>query len=245
MPPPSVSPPTPVVEMIPQGTASPCGWVAASTSAHVQPPPTRTVLRVRIDRDVGEQREIGQDAVVDAAEATSVVAASACGQRQVVRSREGDRGCDVLRARAARDHGGSFVDHRVEKDPGFVVARVVGPDQLALERRSELTPCRNRSRFIPAHHVPPLGTTPVLTFGPTGESRTGRDGVPMRIGGERSGSFAGDRGYARPVGSLPVPAGGSRRHHRRPALATRVVAYLPRAASKRSRLAAGQSDGTS
>src|SRR5207248_7970304 len=43
IPPPCVSPPTPVVEMIPHGTASPYGLVAASTSPQVQPPPTRTV----------------------------------------------------------------------------------------------------------------------------------------------------------------------------------------------------------
>ena len=42
-PPPSVRPPTPVVEMIPLGVASPCSPVARSTSPQVQPPPTRTV----------------------------------------------------------------------------------------------------------------------------------------------------------------------------------------------------------
>ena len=43
MPPPSVSPPTPVVPMMPQGTAPPASCVAASTSFQTQPPPTRTV----------------------------------------------------------------------------------------------------------------------------------------------------------------------------------------------------------
>src|SRR5204862_6430928 len=43
IPPPSVSPPTPVVEMIPHGTASPYGLLAASTSPQMQPPPARTV----------------------------------------------------------------------------------------------------------------------------------------------------------------------------------------------------------
>ena len=42
-PPPRVSPPTPVVEMIPAGTASPNWWVAASSLPGVQPPPARTV----------------------------------------------------------------------------------------------------------------------------------------------------------------------------------------------------------
>ena len=43
MPPPSVSPPTPVLPMMPDGTASPNACVAWSTSLHLQPPPTRTV----------------------------------------------------------------------------------------------------------------------------------------------------------------------------------------------------------
>jgi hypothetical protein len=38
-----VSPPTPVCEIWPAGTASPCSWVAASSSASSAPPPTRTV----------------------------------------------------------------------------------------------------------------------------------------------------------------------------------------------------------
>ncbi len=42
-PPPSVRPPTPVVEMIPLGVARPCSLVAASTSPQVQPPPTLAV----------------------------------------------------------------------------------------------------------------------------------------------------------------------------------------------------------
>ena len=44
MPPPRVRPPTPVVEMIPEGTASPNAWVAWSTSPQVLPAPTQTVL---------------------------------------------------------------------------------------------------------------------------------------------------------------------------------------------------------
>src|SRR5438874_7831876 len=43
MPPPNVSPPTPVVEMKPLGVASPKACVAWSTSPQVQPPSTRAV----------------------------------------------------------------------------------------------------------------------------------------------------------------------------------------------------------
>jgi hypothetical protein len=45
MPPPSVSPPTPVCEIWPAGTARPCSCVAASTSPSRAPPPTRTMRR--------------------------------------------------------------------------------------------------------------------------------------------------------------------------------------------------------
>ncbi len=39
-PPPSVRPPTPVVEIRPPVVATPCAWVAPSTAPHVAPPPT-------------------------------------------------------------------------------------------------------------------------------------------------------------------------------------------------------------
>ena len=44
MPPPSVRPPTPVVEMMPPVVASPNGYVAALKSPHVAPPSARAVL---------------------------------------------------------------------------------------------------------------------------------------------------------------------------------------------------------
>ena len=84
MPPPSVSPPTPVVEMTPHGTASPWGCVAVSTSPQVAPPPTRTVRVSGIDRHRVEQREIRDDTVVDAPEAAAVVTAAPDRKRQVV-----------------------------------------------------------------------------------------------------------------------------------------------------------------
>ena len=56
-----------------------------------------------IDGDRLQQREIADDAVVDAAEAAAVVAAAADRERQVVLARERDRRRDVLGARAPRD----------------------------------------------------------------------------------------------------------------------------------------------
>jgi hypothetical protein len=46
IPPPSVRPPTPVVEISPPVVARACAWVAASTSAHVAPPCARATRRV-------------------------------------------------------------------------------------------------------------------------------------------------------------------------------------------------------
>ena len=77
MPPPRVKPPTPVVEMIPDGTASPNACVAWSTSPQVQPPPTRTVLRRRIHMDVPDQGEVDDQAIVTDAQSAGVVAAAA------------------------------------------------------------------------------------------------------------------------------------------------------------------------
>ncbi len=45
MPPPRASPATPVSDMMPAGTISPCGAVAASTVPSRQPPPACTSLR--------------------------------------------------------------------------------------------------------------------------------------------------------------------------------------------------------
>ena len=88
MPPPSVSPPTPVVEMTPHGTASPCSCVAASTSPHVAPPPTRTVRAPASTDTELHQRQVDDDAVVDAPEAAAVVAAAADRERHAVLARE-------------------------------------------------------------------------------------------------------------------------------------------------------------
>ena len=117
--------------------------------------------RVRHRPRRSEQREIGHDAVVDAPEAAAVVAAAAHRQRQVVRAREGDqrpRRRPALAQRAIT--AGSLVDHRVEQSPRLVVARVVGPDQLALERCSELAPSRNCSSFTSCSSCYLLGRSP-------------------------------------------------------------------------------------
>ena len=174
IPPPSVSPPTPVVEMIPHGTARPCSCVAASTSPQVAPPPTRTVRALGIDRDRVQQREIDDDAVVDAPEPAAVVTAAADRQGQVVRAGEGDHARHVVRARAARDHRRPLVDHRVEQSTRLVVARIAGPDQLALE------PAPSSRRAAPTELCTTLIRQPPSVSPGASAAGLESDGLPAR-----------------------------------------------------------------
>ena len=85
-----MSPPTPVVEMIPDGVARPYSLVAASTWPQVQPPPTRTVSFVGVDDHVGDPGEVDHHAVIDDPEPAAVVAAAAYRHRRPVGARERD-----------------------------------------------------------------------------------------------------------------------------------------------------------
>ena len=87
-PPPSVSPPTPVVEMTPHGTASPCSCVGRVDLAPRAAAADANRARVGSTDDRAQQRQVDDDAVVDAAEAAAVVAAAADCERQVVRAGE-------------------------------------------------------------------------------------------------------------------------------------------------------------
>ena len=103
MPPPSVSPPTPVVEMTPDGRRAAVlarrrvdvGPRAAAADAHG--------LGRRVDDDVLHAAEVDDDRVVGDAEAAAVVAATADGDALVVCAGERERARDVLRARADDD----------------------------------------------------------------------------------------------------------------------------------------------
>ena len=88
MPPPSVSPPTPVVEMMPLGHRQPervrrvvdVAPGAAAADAHG--------ARRRIDADALHARQVDDQPVVAHAEAAAVVAAAAHREQQVVLARE-------------------------------------------------------------------------------------------------------------------------------------------------------------
>ena len=146
-------PPTPVVEMIPEGTASPCSCVAASTCAPGAAAADAHGARARVDLDAVQEREVEDDAVVDDAQPAAVVAAAAHGEHEAVPAREGDRRRHVVGVRAATDECRVAVDHRVVDAARNVVTRVLGTHELARECPSEFLPRGIRDGGDGAHGV--------------------------------------------------------------------------------------------
>ncbi len=137
MPPPRVSPPTPVVEMMPLGVARPNPWVAWSTSPHVQPPSTRTV-RVGIDPDAFHRGEVDDQAAIAARQPGTVVRTSAHRERQALGARVVHRADHIGDIRAAGDQGRPLVDHPVDELAGLVIAVIGGRQQLPAKAVDEL-----------------------------------------------------------------------------------------------------------
>ena len=133
MPPPRVSPPTPVVDTMPNGTASPYGWVAASTCPVVHPPPTRTVRCAAVYLDLVQAGQVDNQTVVDAAESRTVVPATAYGDAEAVVAGPVDRRHHVGDIGALGDGQRPFVDHAVVQAADLVVAGVGPPDQPAVQ----------------------------------------------------------------------------------------------------------------
>ncbi len=124
VPPPSVSPATPVVETMPNGTARPKACVAWSTSPEVQPAPTRTV------RSPGSTRT---PFIIDRSMTSPSSTLPRPGplwppprmaMQQIVVAAEIDRGDDVGDVGAARDQQRPLVDHAVVELAGLVVVGV-------------------------------------------------------------------------------------------------------------------------
>src|SRR3954465_11787700 len=131
MPPPSVSPPTPVVEMIPDGVARPCSAVFASTWPPVAPPPTRTLS------EAGSTKTSSMPARSMTTPSSTTPSppplwpppphpTRAPRGRRGGGARERDRASDVLGARAAHDQRRTAVDHAVVDGAGVVVAAIGG-----------------------------------------------------------------------------------------------------------------------
>ena len=133
IPPPSVSPPTPVVPMMPQGTAPPASCVAASTSFQTQPPPTRTVrAAASTSMLLIPARSMTTPSSHDA-QAAAVVAAAADRDQRVLRAGEADHRRHVGGRGAAGDQRRPPVDHRVVDRARLVVSGVVRSRQGAVE----------------------------------------------------------------------------------------------------------------
>ena len=152
-PPPSVSPPTPVVEMIPLGVARPCSLVAASTSPQVRRRRPRTVRASgSTSTPFSGERSITTPSS-HGPEPGAVVAAAADRERQVVLGGEADAAATSSASATCAISAGSPVDHRVVDVARLLVGRVLGSDQLAAEIRTApggrpLRVWRSCSRFL-------------------------------------------------------------------------------------------------
>ena len=123
-----MSPPTPVVEMIPDGVARPAfaghgvdlAPDAAAADAHG--------AGLVVGDDVLQAGQVDDHPVVDDAEAAAVVPAAADRDQRAAGAGERDRARDVVGARAAHDDRRPAVDHPVVDGARLVVARIGGSD---------------------------------------------------------------------------------------------------------------------
>ena len=137
IPPPRVSPATPVWVTMPLGTARPNACVARSTSPSSAPAWTRAVRASGSTLDVVHRTQVDHDPVVADREPREAVPAAAHGDRHVVAGRAADGGDHVVRARAPGDEAGRAVDGAVP-DPAVLGVRGVSRrDQLAVEVRPQ------------------------------------------------------------------------------------------------------------
>jgi hypothetical protein len=120
MPQPRVSPPTPVVEIMPPVVARPNGYVAAFRSPHVAPRHSSGVGQ-RVDPDTAHAEQVDHDSVVAGAEARDAMAAATHLDGQVVVGSEPDGRHHVSSVRRLHDHRRPPVDHAVTDSACLVV----------------------------------------------------------------------------------------------------------------------------
>jgi hypothetical protein len=92
----------------------------------------------RVDRDPAHRGEVDHEAAVGDGMAEDAVPAAADADLQAGLPGGADGGGDVGDAGAAHDRGRVVVDHGVPDRAGLVVARLAGPEQLAVELPAEL-----------------------------------------------------------------------------------------------------------
>ena len=137
-PPPSASPATPVLDTRPPTVASPCSWVAASTSpqvsaaAHADDPP------LRVDDQLAQAADVDDEAVLDERGAGDRVAAAADRDAHAARPRERERGADLVGVGDAGDVARARLDHRVEERAGVLVLGLAGVVDMASQGVAQL-----------------------------------------------------------------------------------------------------------
>ena len=132
MPPPSVSPPTPVCETLPAVVASPCGWVAASSAPSKAPPWTHARRRSASTRTA----PIGVRSIISPPSGTASPTTLWPPQRTPI-SRPSSPGRAIAATTssgfpAAGDQRRTAVDHRVPHPARLVVPLVARNQELGL-----------------------------------------------------------------------------------------------------------------
>jgi hypothetical protein len=136
MPPPSVSPPTPVCENVAsrrgeaQGLRGPVQRTERRAALHPGAP------RDRIDGDAAQRGEVDHEPAVRDGETGDVVAAATDTDLQVALTGRAHRGDDIADRGAPDDQLRAVVDHPVPDRPGGVVPAAVWSEDLAVEVRT-------------------------------------------------------------------------------------------------------------
>ena len=119
MPPPRVSPPTPVCETLPAVVARPCGWAARSSAPSSAPPCTYARRGLRGRPAPAHRRQVDHQAVLGDGEPDHAVPAAAHADLEVEVAGGPDGGHHVADAGAADDQPRPAVDHGVPDRAGW------------------------------------------------------------------------------------------------------------------------------
>ena len=96
-------------------------------------------LLLGVDPHALHRRQVDDQAVVDAAETRTIVAAAANGDRELVVAAEIDGRNDIADICASSDDERAFVDHAVVELAGFFVFCMTASDHRPTQTRSELS----------------------------------------------------------------------------------------------------------
>ena len=110
----------------------------------------------RVDVHLVQPAQVDHHGAIGDRVTGQAVPAALDGDPQPVLAREGDRGLDVREARALEDEGGAAVDVAVPDLARLIVARVLGRDDAALERRAQVA--HHGGRQLCAHGDTPFPT---------------------------------------------------------------------------------------